>query len=98
MSHRWLSFTRLMANDFLETLASLLGFSFAPCLVEDFHCARATFFLGISEHVQCDAVVDMLLRPDTINRLLHLAVAPVPPFHGVRGRRQLFVIEKHQSL
>jgi hypothetical protein len=49
--------------------------------VEDLHGFPATFLLRIAEHVQGDAVADVLLSANPINHLLHLAVATVPPFH-----------------
>jgi hypothetical protein len=69
-----------------------------PCTMERFPGVRAAVLLGITEHVQGDAVVDVLLSAHAIDRLLHFAVAPIPPFHGVRGGRQEFVIKKRQRL
>ena len=54
--------------------------------------------MQIAEHVQGDAIGEVLLSAHAIDRLLHFAVAPIPPFHGVRGGRQEFVIEKCQRL
>lgn len=66
--------------------------------MEDLQRVRAAIFLGLTEHVQSDAVVDVLLSADAIERLLHFAVAPMPPFHGIRGGRQQFVSKKRQRL
>ena len=57
-----------------------------------------TFFLGIAEHVQGDAIGKGLLGAHAIDRFLHLTVATVPPFHGVGGRGEQFIIEKRQRL
>ena len=58
----------------------------------------ALFFLRITKHVQGDAVVDVLLGTDAVDRLLHFAVAAVAPLHGVGGRGKQFVIEECQGL
>ena len=42
--------------------------------------------------------MDVLLGADAIDRLLHLAVTTVAPFHGVGGGRKQFVVEKRQRL
>ena len=58
----------------------------------------ATISLGITEHVQCDTVVDVLLGADAINGFLHFAVTTVAALHGVGGGWKQFVVEKRQSL
>jgi hypothetical protein len=42
--------------------------------------------------------VDVLLGPNPINRLLHLAVATVAAFHGVGSGWQQLVVEERQGL
>lgn len=54
--------------------------------MKDLQRVRTVFFLGITEHVECAAVADMLLGANLVNRLVHFAVAPIAPFHRVRGR------------
>ena len=44
--------------------------------------------LSIAEHVQGDAMADVQARPDTVDRLLHLAVTTVAAFDRIGGRRQ----------
>ena len=59
--------------------------SFRPSAVERFHGVGAVIPLRITEHVQGDAVVDVLLGANAIDGFLHFAVATVAPFHGVGG-------------
>src|SRR5271166_2146623 len=40
----------------------------------------------------------MLLGADAIDRLLHLAMTTIAPFHGVGCRRKRLVVEKRQGL
>ena len=47
---------------------------------------------------QGNAIVEVLVRAHAIARLLHLAVATVPPFHGVGSSREQFVVKKRQRL
>ena len=56
------------------------------------------FGLGFTPHIQCQAGTDLYVRAYTVDLLLHLAIAPVAPFHGIRGGRQQLVVEKCQGL
>jgi hypothetical protein len=53
--------------------------------VEGFKSFGSVLLLGIAEHVQGDTVVDILLRANPINCLLHFAVAAVAALHGIGG-------------
>ena len=75
----------MLKTRFKESLASKETLSACPRLVEDFDGFRSVALLGVAEHVQGDAVVDVLLGADAVNRLLHLAMAPVATLHRVRG-------------
>ncbi len=54
--------------------------------------------LSFSPHVQRNAGFHVLLCPDTVEALLHLAIMPIAPFPRIRRREQQFVIEKNQRL
>lgn len=54
-------------------------------VVEGFKSFSSVLLLGIAEHVQGDTVVDILLRANPINCLLHFAVAAVAALHGIGG-------------
>ena len=62
------------------------------------HRFLSTFFVGIAEHVEGDPIMDVLLRADSVDRLLHLAMATIASLDGIGSRRQQFVIEKRQCL
>ena len=66
-----------------DTLATLPGVLSGSHLVEDLHRIGTPYFLTIVEHIQGDAVVDMLPGANAIDRLLHLTVAAVASLHGV---------------
>ena len=53
--------------------------------------------LGFTPHIQCQAGTDLHLRTHAVDLLLHLAIAPVAPFHGIRGGGQQLVVEKRQG-
>lgn len=53
--------------------------------MERFHGDGSVILLCFAKHVQGDAVVNVLLGADPINRLLHFAVTTVASFHGVGG-------------
>ena len=53
--------------------------------------------LGFAPHIERNAGRDLLLGAHTIDTLLHLAIAPIAPFHRIRGRGEQFVIEKRQG-
>ncbi len=55
------------------------------------------FSLGFTPHVQCKACTDLRLRAHAIDVALHLAIAPVPAFHGMRGGGQQRIIEKREG-
>ena len=85
---------------FLRVFSIITGSFVLPLLYEwrVFVRLSSILFVGIAQHVQGDAVGEVLLGTHAIDRLLHLAVATVPPFHGVGGRGEQFVIEKRQRL
>jgi hypothetical protein len=62
------------------------------------HRFFSTFFLGIAQHIEGDAIMDVLLGADAVDRLLHLAMTTVPSLYGVGSRRKLLVIQKRQCL
>ena len=47
--------------------------------------------LSFSPHVQRNAGFHVLLCPDTVEALLHLAIIPIVPFPRIRRREQQFV-------
>jgi hypothetical protein len=55
------------------------------------------FSLGCTPHVQRKACTDLRLRAHAIDVAVHLAVAPVPTFHGIGCGGQQPVIEKRQG-
>ena len=69
-----------------------------PCLMQRVDRLLSALGLGVAAHVHRDALADMEAGPDTINRLLHLAVAAVAPFDGVGGRRQQGIVQESQGL
>ena len=66
---------------------SIISGTFLPRsdVVEGFKSFSSVLLLGIAEHVQGDTVVDILLRANPINCLLHFAVAAVAALHGIGG-------------
>jgi len=54
--------------------------------------------LGFAEHVHRNALADVQLGSDAVDRLLHFAVAPVAAFDGVGCRRKQRIIEERQGL
>ncbi len=54
--------------------------------------------LDLAEHVQGDPAADRRLSSDPVDRLLHLAMPAVAPFHRVGGRTQQAVVEEGQGL
>jgi hypothetical protein len=59
--------------------------SAGPLAMECLQGCCVVVSLGVTEHVQCDAVVYVIPGADAVDRLLHLTVAAVTPFDGVRG-------------
>jgi hypothetical protein len=57
----------------------------------------AILLAGIAEHVQGNAGDDVLLRSNTVDGFLHLAMAAVATLDSVRRRRQQSVIEEGQG-
>ena len=55
------------------------------------------FGVSFTPHIQRQTRPDLRLCPHPIHTLLHLAIAPVAPFHGIRGGGQQLVIEKRQG-
>ena len=56
------------------------------------------FGLGFTPHIQCQAGTDLYLRAHAVDVLLHLAIAPVAPFHGMRsGGQQRGNLFTHRS-
>src|SRR5262245_35453650 len=70
---------------FFESLASPPGLFTFSGLVQGFESLAARLAVRLAEHVQGDAVVDVLPGADPLDRLLHLAVATVAPLYGVGG-------------
>ena len=56
------------------------------------------FGLGFAPHVQRKTGTDLRLRAHPVDLLLHRAIAPVAPLHGMRGRGSQRVIKKRQGL
>ena len=68
---------------FGESLASKETVSAGPCSVEYLDGPRSIVLLRVAEHIESDPVVNVLLGSDTVDRLLHLAMAPVATLHRV---------------
>ena len=52
----------------------------------------------IPDWVESHAALQGMLRAHPIDRPLHLPMTAVPPFHRIRGGRQLRVVEKRRGL
>src|SRR5215470_18013287 len=52
---------------------------------------------GFTPHIQRQAGTDLVLRAYPVDLFLPLAIAPVAPLHGIRGRWQQLVIQKRQG-
>src|SRR5438105_15411396 len=52
----------------------------------------------LTNHVESNSSVKLILVPNTIDSLLHFAMTPIAALDGVRSRGQQFVVEKGQSL
>src|ERR671914_824938 len=74
-------------NGHIYRVFSIISGTFLPRsnVVEGFKSFGSVLLLGIAEHVQGDTVVDILLRANPINCLLHFAVAAVAALHGIGG-------------
>ena len=59
------------------------GFLGRPFTMQRPHYFVPSFLLGFSDHVQSDALDDVRLGADAVNRLLHFAMTTVSPFHGI---------------
>src|SRR5262249_41547263 len=81
----------------LETVAELPGLA-SPCTMECGESLLTAFGLGFTPHIQRQTRPDLRLRPHPVDTLLHLAIAPVAPLHGIRGGGQQRVIKKRQGL
>ena len=66
--------------------------------MEYLHRFGAGRTLDLAEHVQGDPAADRRLSSDPVDRLLHLAMPAVAPFHRVGGRTQQAVVEEGQGL
>ena len=69
-----------------------------PRLMKRSSRLQAALGLGVAKHVHGDALADMRAGADTVDRLLHLAMAAITAFDGVGGRRQQGIIQEGQSL
>jgi hypothetical protein len=65
--------------------------------MERLYCIRLPFFLGLTDHVQGNAINDVLLGANTVNSFLHFAMATVAALHGIGGGRQQFIVEESQG-
>src|SRR5207253_9025129 len=81
----------------IETVVKAPGLS-SPCTMECGEGLLTAFGLGFTPHIQGQAGTDLRLRPHPVDTLLHLAIAPVAPFHRIRGGGQQLVVKKRQSL
>src|SRR6266446_8718177 len=79
-----------------ETVAELPGLS-SPCTMKCCKGLLPAFGLGFTPHIQRQTRTDLLLRPHSVDTLLHLAIAPVAPLHRIRGGGQQLVIEKREG-
>ena len=69
-----------------------------PRLVKRLRRVQPAWGLGVAEHIEGDALVDLFTSADTIDGLLHLTVASIAPFDGVGGCRQQGIIQEGQRL
>src|SRR5919202_3190755 len=81
----------------VETVVKPPGLS-SPCTMKGGEGLLTAFGVGFTPHVQRQARTDLLVRPLPVDTLLHLAIAPVAPLHGIRGGGQQLVIQKRQGL
>src|SRR4029453_15579951 len=70
----------------------------SPCTMKCGEGLLTAFSVGFTPHIQRKTRTDLRLRPHPVDTLLHLAIAPVAPLHGIRGGGQQLVIQKRQSL
>jgi hypothetical protein len=54
--------------------------------------------LGVAQHIERDALLDVRLRAHATNRLLHLAMPAIATLDGIGRSRQQAVIQKGQGL
>jgi hypothetical protein len=80
-----------------ETIVKPPGLS-SPCTMQGGEGLLTAFGVGFTPPVQRQARTDLLVRPPPVDTLLHLAIAPVAPLHGIRGEGQQLVIEKREGL
>src|SRR5215468_7765088 len=80
-----------------ETVAELPGLA-SPGTMKCCQGLLPAFGLRFTPHIQRKTRPDLLLRPHPVDTLLHLAIAPVAPLHGIRGGGQQLVIEKREGL
>ena len=52
--------------------------------------------LGIADHIQGEAFLDVVLGTNAIDGFLHLAVTAIAAFYGIGRGRQQAVIQKGQ--
>src|SRR5262245_56534477 len=83
--------------DIEETVAELPGLA-RPGTMKCCQGLLPAFGLRFTPHIQRKTRTDLRLRPHPVDTLLHLAIAPVAPLHGIRGGGQQLVIEKRQGL
>src|ERR671930_1557519 len=86
----------LSLSSFFETVAELPGLA-SPCTMQGCKGLLTAFGLGFTPHIQRQARMDLRLCPYPVDTLLHLAIAPVAPLHGIRGGGQQLVIEKREG-
>ncbi len=84
-------------SSFFETVAELPGLA-SPCTMKCCKGVLTTFGVGFTPHIQRQTRMDLRLRPHPVDTLLHRAIAPVAPRHGIRGGGQQLVIQKRQGL
>src|SRR5215467_2657929 len=88
--------TDMSIRQIQETVVKTPGLS-SPCTMECGEGLLTAFGVSFTPHIQRQTRPDLLLCPHPIHTLLHLAIAPVAPFHGIRGGGQQLVIEKRQG-
>ncbi|MSR59222.1 MAG: hypothetical protein EXS05_16525 [Planctomycetaceae bacterium] len=52
----------------------------------------------LTNQVEGDSSVKLILVPNAVNGLLHFAMTTIAALNGVRSRGQQFVVEKSQCL
>ena len=70
-----------------ETVAELPGLS-RSCKVKCCKGLLTTFGLGFTPHIQRQAGTNLRLCAHAVDLFLHLTIASVAPFHGIRGGGQ----------